>query len=143
MADGSLALRFDFEDAATCPNGLDNGNVQTGSATAVVNFPEDSILTVSWTGYGEVVSPGYEIMKFSVDGKERARASSYGPAGDPGGVQSLRPCRVGQVFSHPMPPISLPLSNGIHNITVSLNTRDGSHHEGAFYTFSFSLSDNQ
>ena len=141
VTNGGLHLKFDFEDSSTCPNGLDNPNVQTGSATAVVHVLGDSKLTVMWEGYGEVVSLGFEKLVLSVDGQTVATATSPGPAGDTVGAETgSESCRIGPVISNPSSPLELPLGRGNHEIIISLTTVDSNHHEGASYSFYFSLS---
>jgi hypothetical protein len=139
-----LHLRFDFEDSPSCPNGLDNDNIQSGSATGVLQLITDSKLAITWEGDGEVVAPSFERMVLSVDGQTVATASSPGPAGDTSGsgADSETPmsCRIGPVISSPSPPIELSLSEGNHEIVISLTTGDSAHHEEASYSFYFSLS---
>lgn len=133
VTNGGLQLRLDFESSSTCPTEVSNSNVQSATATSLLYVDSIETLTVQWNGAGESIAQGFEWMSLYIDDVEVATASSPGGGGGP--------CNVSTVISDPSPPIvSTPLDSGEHSITISLTTRDGAYHTGAYYEFFFSLS---
>jgi hypothetical protein len=122
-------VRIDWEDDDNCQN--HNPYTQSGTATATITVPQDTIMTVSWSGKGETQDPGFELMDLSVDGE------LLGEAHAPGGGQGCS--AMGDVISDPAPPQEKLLTAGTHTLTINATTNDPLYHFGAWYQFDLSF----
>ncbi len=129
ILNGGLGLRLDWEDDLNCRS--HNPNTQTATATAAITVPVNMIMTIDWSGLGEVEDPDFELMSLSVD------AVLVGSAHAPGGSQGCAP--MAPVVSSPPPPQQVTLTAGAHTLTINATTNDELYHFGAFYQFDLSF----
>jgi|694.fasta_scaffold25233_7 hypothetical protein len=118
-------LRIDFEDDGNCKKY--NSFVQTSSCRFFYNLNEETEITISWTGKGEVQDPCYDIMNIRVNGSLVAFAHAPGGGGGCDGV--------GDVISFPNSPYTTTLNSGLNIIEISVTTKDPLYHSGAYYEF--------
>ena len=125
-------LKFFFENSSGCGNDS-NSNAQRGQAKTSFSLLAESFLIISWSGKGETVSSGFELMTISVNSGTVISASS--PGGGGGGS-----CAMGDVQANVNSPFQTPrLSVGLHSITVSMDSGDSLYHHNAFYDVQFSI----
>jgi len=126
ILNGGLGLRLDWEDDKNCRN--HNYNTQTATATAEIIVPQDTIMTVTWSGMGETQDPNYELMSLYVDGG--LVGSAHAPGGKLGCAGGMAP-----VVSNPAPPQQVTLTPGTHTLFIDATTNDPLYHFGAWYRF--------
>lgn len=144
-----LGLRLDWENSSDCPNGY-NGYTQTATAMAVARAERDLVLTVNWSGMGELEDSNYELMTFYLGecdsgGNLIAGEALIGSAHAPGGGQqcgSEETGYVGPVVSDPPPPQTTALQAGkYYRLRIEATTNDHRYHTGAWYQFTLGFSD--
>lgn len=120
-----LGLRLDWEDDNNCR--YHNPYTQNATATCEITVPKAMLMTVNWSGVGEVQDPGYDVMSLYVDG------SLVGSAHAPGGKQGCSP--MAPVVSDPPPPQQVVLNPGPHTLYITASTNDPLYHFEAWYRF--------
>lgn len=144
-----LGLRLDWENSSNCPNGI-NGNTQSATAVAVVRAERDLVLTINWSGMGELQDSGFELMELYIGecnstGTLLDGENLVGAAHAPGGGQgcgSAETGYVGPVVSDPPPPQTITLEAGkYYRLNISATTADPLYHTGAWYQFTLGISD--
>jgi len=126
-----LSLRLDWEDDNNCRN--HNPNTQSATATAEIIVPRTMVMTIAWSGMGEVQAPNYELMSLSVDG------TLIGSAHAPGGGRGCDP--MGPVVSSPSPPQQVTLQSGTHTLFIDATTNDPLYHFNAWYRFDLTFAE--
>jgi len=132
ILNGGLGLRLDWEDDKNCRN--HNYNTQTATATAEIIVPQDTIMTVTWSGMGETQDPNYELMSLYVD--DDLVGSAHAPGGKLGCAGGMAP-----VVSNPAPPQQVTLTPGTHTLFIDATTNDPLYHFGAWYRFDLTFAE--
>ncbi|MGY8782434.1 MAG: hypothetical protein ACKVHA_03400 [Fidelibacterota bacterium] len=124
----SQALQFKVEDSANC--GGDNGNTQSGTATANIQVTGSSPITLEleFSGLGEAQSQGYDLIQFKLDGV------LIGDGQAPGGGLG---CASDSVLVNPADLQSL--DPGAHTLAIDFTTNDAAYHVGAYYEIKLKL----
>lgn len=144
-----LGLRLDWENSANCQDGY-NGHTQTATAVAVARAERDIVLTINWSGMGELQDSDFELMKFHIGecdlgGNLVAGEALVGSAHAPGGGQgcgSAEAGYVGPVVSDPPPPQTITLEAGkYYRLRIEATTNDPYFHTGAWYQFTLGFSE--
>lgn len=127
MINGRYGLRAEFTDSANC--GGSNSSTQEGEAIGVINVTVPESIIIEWDGLGELQDSNYDKMEVRIDDVLVARANAQG-----GG----KGCAMGPVVSFNNFPGGYPMTQGVHEVKVTVTTNDGLFHVGSFYEFRFS-----
>jgi len=126
VLDEGLGLRLDWEDDYNCRS--HNPYTQNATATCEITVPKRMLMTVNWSGVGEVQDSGFDVMSLYVDGN--LVGSAHAPGGDLGCDGGMAP-----VVSNPPPPQQVILEPGSHVLFIDATTNDELYHFGAWYRF--------
>jgi hypothetical protein len=124
ISNSGNTIRFDVQDSANC--GGPNGNVQRGTASAVLTAQARFNMLVSLTGLGERQDPGFENMTLRYNGTNIITSTS------PGGGQG---CAAGGPVSQTIlvPGPYFIAKNSSNTFELSFTTADNLFHVGCFY----------
>ena len=121
----SQSLQFKVENSFNCDS-TGNPNTQKGTATANIQVNGSSPITLEldFSGIGETMAAGYDLIKFELDGVVIGDGHAPGGGGD-------TPCATGPVAVNPAIPQSL--DPGPHTLIINFTTNDGLFHVDAYY----------
>jgi len=130
ISNNNTRIRYDIEDSANCDGTC--SDVQAGTATATITVGAGAVdMNLDFEGLGEGQAPNYELISFSLDGTEVARANAAG-----GGLGcTMLP--VVKTFTQ-APPYRLNASTQ-YTFFINFTTNDALYHVDAFYEVDLSF----
>lgn len=137
LSEDGFRVRIDWENSANC--GGSNSNRQIGTAVATIETDRDLLMTVTWSGKGEIQDPSdsnpgtYEHMALLLDDEEIGMARS--PGGGFGCTDLDTGEHVRDVVSFPPSPQQVLVRTGTRVLRINADTVDGLYHIGAWYQF--------